>query len=85
MFRNMRRTNQQVSNELCIEVLSHGQRAVLSLYGEDGYPYGVPVNYTYDASENTIYIHGAKVGHKIDAIAQNDKVCFTTWDNGFHK
>ncbi len=85
MFRNMRRINQQVSEEKCIEVLINGQRAVLSLYGTDGYPYGVPVNYTYDVEENIIYIHGAKIGHKIDAIAQNDKVCFTTWDNGFHK
>ena len=27
----------------------------------------------------------AKVGHKIDAIKDCDKVCFTTWNTGFQK
>ena len=82
MFRAMRRAKQAVSEETCREILQTAGRAVLSLVGDDGYPYGVPVNFTYDAEENTIYLHGAKSGHKIDAIRQCDKVCFTTWDAG---
>lgn len=83
MFREMRRTKQQVSEERCREVLRNEKRAVLSVAGEDGYPYGVPVNYYYDEDENTIYLHGAMAGHKLDAIKKNDKVCFTVWDEGY--
>ena len=43
--------------------------------GDDGYPYAVPVNYVF--IDGKIYIHSAKYGYKIDALKQNDKVCFT--------
>ena len=85
MFRKMRRSGQEISAEECRKVLREGNRAVLSVLGEDGYPYGVPVNFFYNEAENIIYLHGAREGHKIDAIKANDKVCFTTWDKGFLK
>ena len=53
--------------------------------GEDGYPYGVRLNFHYDESENIIYFHGAKSGHKIDAIKNCDKVCFTVYNNGVQR
>ena len=34
--------------------------------GEDGYAYGVPLNYVY--VDNSIYFHCAKEGHKLDNI-----------------
>lgn len=40
----------------------------------------MPVDFYYE--DGTIYIHGAKSGHKIDAIKACDKVCFTTWNTG---
>lgn len=83
MFREMRRFKQQVSKEECIKVLKEEKRGALSVIGEDGYPYTIPVNFYYDENENKIYIHGAKKGHKIDAIQACDKVCFTTWNQGF--
>ena len=52
------------------------RRGVLSVIGDDGYPYGVPINYVYDEKENALYFHGAKEGHKIDAIKKSGKVCF---------
>ena len=85
MFREMRRIKQQVSIEECHKVLKAAKRGVLSLIGEEGYPYGVPVNFVYDEKENIIYIHGAREGHKIDAINNNNKVSFTTWDDGYKK
>ncbi len=83
MFRKMRRFKQQVSEEECAKILTEEKCAVLSVIGDEGYPYSVPVNFYYDEAENAIYIHGAKSGHKIDAIKTCDKVCFTTWNQGF--
>ena len=85
MFREMRRGKQAVSEEVCREILRTEGRAVLSVLGDGGYPYGVPVNFVYDEAENTIYLHGSKEGHKIDAIRACDKVSFTTWNQGVLK
>lgn len=79
MFREMRRSDRALSNEDAIKLLIDGKTAVLSVNGEDGYPYDVPMNYTCENSvENdediVIYFHSATSGHKIDAINANDKV-----------
>jgi nitroimidazol reductase NimA-like FMN-containing flavoprotein (pyridoxamine 5'-phosphate oxidase superfamily) len=80
MFRQMRRFKQQLSEEECVEVLKEMPRGVLSVHGEDGYPYGVPVDYIYD--DGKIYFHGAKAGHKIDALKADNKVSFCVMDSG---
>ena len=85
MFRKMRRSNQQVSDEVCRNILRTEKRGVLSVVGDDGYPYGVPINFTYEESENTVYFHGSKTGHKIDGIKNSDKVCFTVMDGGYQE
>ena len=74
MPREMRRKAQAISKEVCEEILRAGQTGVLSVLGDDGYPYGVPVNYLYDRGK--IWIHGAKCGHKWDAINAYEKVSF---------
>lgn len=61
------------------------KRAAFSVIGDDGYPYTVPIDFYYDGQENKIYFHGAKEGHKADAIRRCDKVCFTVWNQGFKK
>ncbi len=83
MFRPMRRINQQVSEEECKRILKEEKRAAFSVIGDEGYPYTIPVNFYYDEDDNRIYIHGAATGHKIDAIKNCDKVCFTTWNQGY--
>lgn len=80
MFREMRRTKQAVSQQRCLEILTSAKRGVMSVLGDDGYPYGVPVNFHYDSESGIIYLHGAKEGHKIDAIRRCPKVCFTVWE-----
>lgn len=80
MFRPMRRIKQQLSQEECEQVLTSERRGVLSVHGEDGYPYGVPMDYLYE--QGKIYFHGAKVGHKIDAIKADNRVSFTVFDQG---
>jgi nitroimidazol reductase NimA-like FMN-containing flavoprotein (pyridoxamine 5'-phosphate oxidase superfamily) len=81
----MRRFKQQVSEAECIRILQEEKRGVLSVLGEDGYPYGIPMNHWYNPEDGKIYFHGAKTGHKIDAIARCDKVSFCVWDAGYRK
>ncbi|MBP9999982.1 MAG: pyridoxamine 5'-phosphate oxidase family protein [Clostridiales bacterium] len=80
MFREMRRNKQQITEAECIQVLTDEKRGVLSVIGEDGYPYGMPMNFWFDPEDGHIYFHGAKAGHKIDAIRANNKVCFTVFE-----
>ena len=74
MFREMRRNKQALSQEKCAEILWRGTSGVLSLSGDDGYPYGVPISYAYDGEK--LYFHCAQAGHKLDAIRRNGKASF---------
>ena len=47
MFPAMRRWKQQLTQQACVELLKQEPRGVLSLMGEDGYPYGLPISYWY--------------------------------------
>ncbi|WP_028243413.1 pyridoxamine 5'-phosphate oxidase family protein [Pseudobutyrivibrio ruminis] len=85
MFREMRRFKQQVSAEECIEILKTTKRGVLSVIGDDGYPYGLPINHYYCEEDGKIYFHGAKAGHKIDAIKTCDKASFCVYNDGYRK
>lgn len=83
MFRKIRRKKRELSIEEAKNLLRNNRRAAFSVNGDDGYPYTVPINFYYDEAENRIYFHSAKAGHKIDSIKANDKICFTTWDDGY--
>ena len=85
MFREMRRIRQQISSDECIRVLKAQPRGVLSMIGENGYPYGVPMDHWYSEKDNRIYFHCAKTGHKLDAVAACDKVSYCVMDEGFRK
>ena len=81
-FRKMRRFKQEILIEECIEILKNEKRGVLSVIGDDGYPYGVPLNHYYDPDTDAIYFHGAKEGHKVDAIKNNNKVSYCVYEKG---
>ena len=85
MFRPMRRFKQQISDAECKEILKNEKRGVLSLLGDDGYPYGLPMSHLYSEEDNKIYFHGAKEGHKIDAIKNYEKASFCVYDSGYRK
>ena len=85
MFRAMRRFKQQISEEECIRILQEEKRGILSMHGEDGYPYGIPMNHWYNPENGKLYFHCAKTGHKLDAIRKNDKVSYCVYDQGFRK
>ena len=61
MFRNMRRFKQELSHEECVRILKEQPRGVLSLIGDDGYPYGVPIDYWYSEDDNKLYFHGVRL------------------------
>ena len=85
MFRGMRRYKQELSQEECIDILIREPRGVLSVIGENGYPYGMVMNHWYNTKDGKLYFHCAKEGHKIDAIKACDKVSYCVHDEGFRK
>ena len=80
MFRPMQRIKQRLSEEEVLEVLKNAKRGVLSVVGDDGWPYGIYVNPHYENGK--IYFHGAKEGHKIDALRKDARASFTVIDDG---
>lgn len=80
MFRKMRRHKQQLSQEECIEILTREPRGFLALLGDGDYTYSLPMTHIY--IDGKIYFHGAKKGHKNDAVKKHDKVSFCVMDKG---
>lgn len=78
MFRGMRRHRQALAEAESIAVLERGTSGVLAVSGDDGYPYAVPLSYVY--ADGKLYFHCAVEGHKLDAIARNEKVSFCVID-----
>lgn len=85
MFREVARKKQQLSREEGIELLKNEPRGVLSLIGDEGYPYGLPIDHWYNEEDGCLYFHSGKVGHKIDAMKKCDKASFCVYDQGFRK
>ena len=75
MFKELRRSDGNLSDAELLEILVEAKYGVLSTVGEDGHPYGVPANFVYH--ENNIYFHCATEGHKLDNIGHNNKVSFS--------
>ena len=78
MFREMRRHKQLLSEVVSREILEKNTSGVLSLMGDDGYPYGVPLSYVLVGDK--LFFHCAKAGHKIDAIRREGKASFCVID-----
>jgi len=85
VFRPIVRKKQALSEEECIEILRQELRGVLSVQGDDGYPYAIPINHWYNDEDGKLYFHSGPSGHKIDAMRQNDKVCYCVYDQGFRR
>lgn len=85
MFRPMQRSRQALSEEECAEVLREQVRGVLSVIGDDGYPYGMPINHYFCEDDGKLYFHGGMTGHKIDALRRCGKASFCVYDGGFRR
>ena len=77
MFRPMRRAKKAIPDEAAKRLLQTERRGVLAGNGDLGYPYAVPVNFLYDEAAGKLYFHGARAGHKADALRRDARVCFT--------
>ena len=69
-----------MSEEESLEVLKKAKRGVLSVIGDDGWPYGIYLNPHFE--NGRIFFHGAKEGHKIDALKKDARASFTVIDEG---
>ena len=75
-FRPLVRKKQELDRETCIALLKSEKRGVLSVLGDNGYPYSIPHNHWYNEEDGKIYFHSGKTGHKIDALKAHDKVSY---------
>ena len=85
MFRDVARIKQKLGQEECIGLLKTELRGVLSVLGDDGYPYGLPINHYYNEEDGCLYFHSGRKGHKIDAMAREKKASFCVYDQGFRR
>ena len=74
MFRTARGEKKQLEADAILPILQQVQFGVLAVADDNGYPYAVPLNFAYE--DGKIYIHGAREGHKADALAADPKVSF---------
>ena len=82
MFRELTRKKQQLSSDECIALLKQELRGVLSVLGDNGYPYGLPINHWYNEEDGCLYFHSGKQGHKVDAMRNCPKASFCVYDKG---
>ncbi len=73
-MKSMRRKEKAMKQDEAVQLLTDGEYGVLSTCGNDGEPYGIPLNYVY--RKQCIYFHCALTGHKIENITGNPKVSF---------
>lgn len=85
MFRELTRKNKQLPTEDCITILKSETRGVLSVIGDDGYPYGMPMNHFYNDADGAVYFHSGNVGHRLDSLRKCDKASFCVYDRGVRK
>lgn len=83
MFRELLRKKNELSMEECIRILKTEKRGVLSVLGDSGYPYGMPMNHFYNEEDSKIYFHCGKSGHRLDSLKKDDKVSFCVYDEGY--
>ena len=82
-FRELVRINRKIPEEECTRILKEELRGVLSLIGDGGYPYGMPLNHYYNEEDGKLYFHSGMKGHKIDALKQNPKASYCVMDKGY--
>lgn len=86
MFRELTRKNKALTSEEYIRILTEEKRGVLSVNGDGGYPYGMPMNHYYNEADGKIYFHcGNGEGHRLDALKKDGRVCFCVYDGGEYK
>jgi len=73
-FGDIRRRDRALTSDQAREILARAEHGVLATVDAGGWPYAVPVNHVL--SGDTLYIHCALDGHKLDNIAHEERVSF---------
>ncbi len=79
MFRGIFKKEKALCTERNLEILKSAKRGILSVMGDHGYPYGVPMNHYFDEDECKLYFHCGRGGHREESIKKCSKVSFTTY------
>ena len=74
MSHEIRRRDRALPETEAYAILREGGDGVLATFGEDGYPYAVPMNHVL--ADGAIYLHCAQTGHRLDNLAHCDKVSY---------
>ena len=73
-----------LSEEQMDALMERARYGVISTIGEDGYPYGTPVNFV--VLDGRIFFHGRKVGEKVSNLKKDPRCCFTVVEEqGFER
>jgi hypothetical protein len=74
MSHEIRRQDRALPESEAYAILDEGGDGVLATWGEDGYPYAVPMNHVL--ADGVLYLHCAQTGHRLDNLAHCDKVSY---------
>lgn len=70
----MRRKDQEIRDKAIIESIMRKEMVCRIALSDNNMPYIVPMNFGY--KNNSLYLHSAKEGKKIEIIKNNNNVCF---------
>lgn len=70
----IRRQDRLLCETEAMELLKNGEYGFLAMASKEGGGYGLPFSYAFDGE--SIYLHCAPEGEKIDALRQNNRVSF---------
>lgn len=71
----MRRQDRQISELETRRLLEKTKIGRIGMCAENQ-PYVIPVLYLYSSEDNSIYIHSATKGRKVETLGKNPNVCF---------
>lgn len=83
MFRELVKKNKQLPAAECAALLTKETRGVLCVNGDDGYPYGMPMNHFYNPEDGCIYFHCGRSGHRLDSLKRSSKASFCVCEQGY--
>lgn len=79
---HLRRADRELTEPEALEkILRDGKYATIAMV-HDGEPYLVTLSYGWDPSANALFFHMAQSGRKIDALAEDPRVCATVIADG---
>lgn len=71
----MRRKNRALSPDEAMELLGRAEYGTLAVVDKSSWPYAVPLSFVL--MDGALYFHCAREGRKVEALAHDNRVCFT--------